>query len=374
MDIGMWRLPGPTKFVQSVLQDLRSGKSAVLLLPFHSPAGLRESVEELVRDNELWMWQVLDSTAVRADNIGSLTMAIREKLRGPWTSAEKCSIEGLAEQIAGRVIWVNQVDEVAWPIWSKFLTRYQHACQSVAIADRGLFCVTRIGIAGSDPVTDVALSVRRWHGMVRRLDMTIYVDKVLTSRFTHPLHQKVALASIVEISGSDPDLALHMASQDLASILDPMNLLKEFAKRRNWTFDAVKNASWKDGMSDVVEGSQILHSAAVAMSEDRTELSRRIWRAQIGVIYPFIEEQRLRIIPQVRGYLHFPINMAFGIVNDAEDLEVGQLLYLLTGKPIRPRLRRLLVHLTAMRHALAHLEPVPLPSLFADEVIQPEAT
>ena len=88
------------------------------------------------------------------------------------------------------------------------------------------------------------------------------------------------------------------------------------------------------------------------------------------VLYPFIEEQRGKIVPQVRSYVRLPVETTYGRVDDPEDLEVGQLLYFLRGKKIEARLWRLLSILTEMRHALAHLEPVPLRSLFADEVLR----
>jgi hypothetical protein len=103
---------------------------------------------------------------------------------------------------------------------------------------------------------------------------------------------------------------------------------------------------------------------------NRAEVKRRVWRGQVAVLYPFIEEQRVKIVPQVRGYLRLPVETTYGRVDDPEDLEVGQLLYFLRGKNIHARLWRLLSILTDMRHALAHLEPVPLRSLLADDVLR----
>jgi hypothetical protein len=208
--------------------------------------------------------------------------------------------------------------------------------------------------------------------MVGRLDMTLYLDRVLAARFSHSLHHKTALAVVTELSGSDARLAQYLAQEDLSTIMSPFETLRDFGASRGWTAERVRNGDWREGTSDTVDGSRLLHSAAVAALGNHSEVKRRVWRGQVAVLYPFIEEQRVKIIPQVRGYLRFPVDTTYGRVDDPEDLEVGHLLYFLRGKRIQPRMWRLLSVLTEMRHALAHLEPVPLRSLFADEVLRSE--
>jgi len=200
--------------------------------------------------------------------------------------------------------------------------------------------------------------------------MTLYLDRVLFSRFPHPLHHKVALAVVTELAGSDAHLARHLANKDLSAIMEPFAVLSDFAATRGWNSESKHTDAWQEGTSDVVDGIRMLHSAAAATKGNRAEVTRRVWRGQVASLYPFIEEQRVKIIPQVRGYIRFPVETTYGIVDNAEDLELGQLLYFLRGKRIQPRLWRLLNLLTEMRHSLAHLEPVPLRSLLAEEVLR----
>ena len=202
-----------------------------------------------------------------------------------------------------------------------------------------------------------------------RLDMTLYLDRVLFSRFPHPLHHKVALAVITELAGSDAHLAQQLAEEDLSGIMEPFAVLSNFAARRGWTLESRRNDTWEEGTIDIVDGTRMLHSAAVAAKGNRAEVIRRVWRGQVGSLYPFIEEHRVKIIPQLRGYIRFPVETTYGTVDNMEDLELGQLLYFLRGKRIPPRLWRLLNLLTEMRRSLAHLEPVPLRSLLAEEIL-----
>jgi hypothetical protein len=369
MEAHWWNLPGPSGFVQGIVQDLRAGKNVVLALPAHAPEGLREAVAERVRENDLWRWKAVRAAEVSSDGAGGIVGALYEKFLPPGPASELRDVAALARRFQGTVVWVEEVAGAAWRAWSQFLAQYQHACQGCPPSERSLFCLPLVGSPTPAPLADVALSIRRWEGVVRRLDMTLYLDRLLGPRFRHPLHHKTALAVVAELAGSDAHLARHLAKEELPSLMSPFEALQAFALARGWSAERVRSAAWHDGTRDVVDGAEMLHSAAAASAGDRAEIKRRVWRGQVAILYPFIEEQRVRVVPLVRGYLRLPLETTYGRVDDPEDLEVGQLLYLLRSKPIQPRLWKRLCLLTEMRHALAHLEPVPMRALLADEVL-----
>lgn len=370
MEIYWWHLPGPARFLHTVVQDLRSGKNVVLAFPPHAPDGFREALAARVRENELWRWRTICAAEFPFDSVASLTARLYDRLVSVPQTSELCTPLKLAQRLVGTVIWVENAAGQAWASWYKFLSQYQHSCQNCDLCDRSLFCVSMAGNPSPLPVADVALSFRPWEGMVGRLDMTLYLDRVLLSRFPHPLHHKVALAVVTELAGSDSHLARHLAKQELSTIMDPFNHLSSFAAARGWTSESKCNEAWQDGTIDVVDGARMLHSAAAAAQGKRTEVTRRVWKGQVASLYPFIEEQRAKLIPLVQGYIRLPVETTYGMVDNADDLELGQLLYFLRGKKVPPRLWRLLMLLTEMRHALAHLEPVPLRSLLADEILR----
>jgi hypothetical protein len=369
MEARWWALPGPTRFVQAIVQDLRAGKNVVLAFPPYAPAGIREALAARVRENELWRWRTVHATDFPCDGVASLAGSLHQKLVPAQQASELSTPLALAQRLVGTIIWVQAVADPAWQTWAKFLTQYQHACQSCDLSDRSLFCLTVIGSPSPPLVPDVALSVRRWEGMVGRLDMALYLDQLLSSRYSVPLHYKTALAVVIELAGSDAQLAQHLVKEELSTIMNPFETLRIVAAERGWTAELMRSVAWQEGTCDKVDGQELMHSAAAAAMGNRAEVKRRVWRGQVAVLYPFIEEQRLKIVPKVRSYLRLPLETTYGRVDDAEDLEVGQLLYFLRGKRIQQRLWRLLTVLTEMRHALAHLEPVPLMSLFTDEVV-----
>lgn len=372
MEVNWWRLPGPTRYVQTLFQELRSGKNVVMVFPRHVTSGLREALAERVREVDLWRWRTINATEFASDGVANLLESLHERFVPTRNPADLCTPMTLAECLVGTIVWVENTTRHTWETWTRFLAQYQHACQACDLPDRSLFCLIVVGNPTPPPVPDVALSVWRWEDRVGRLDMTLYMDRTLLSRFPHPLHHKVALAVLTELAGADSHLAERLAAEDFTTIMAPFEFLTDYAASRGWTLASCRNAAWEEGTVEIIDGKRVLHSAAAAVMGDQAEVTRRIWRGQVSVLYPFIEEQRLTIIPKVRSYLRFPIETTFGLVDEAEDLEVGQLRHFLRGKAIPSRQWKLLNLLTEMRHALAHLEPVPPRSLLAKEILHLE--
>jgi hypothetical protein len=367
-----WQLPGPSSFLDLVEQDLREGKSVLLALPEHPPEGLREALAGRVRPSELWGWRVLDLTEEAKP--GEQPVAVLHRRFPPLEEAPApCTVRSLVGSacLRGLVIWVAGMDAASWSRWRPFLEQYEHACRAVAEMDRALFCIPVVGaLVQTLPTEGVALTTRRWEGVIERLDMALFVTHLTKGRYCHPLHRRVAVSVTVEVALTDPLLARELANADLPSVLDPLPVLTELAGRRGWTAEQVRRPQWHVGMVDQFEGSRVVHSAAVALQGQRDEIDRRIWRGQIGVLFPFIEEQRLRLLNELRRYLSVPLETPLGRITDLRDLELGHLISQLQGARVPGESWRLLRCLKGMRDSLAHLEPVRSGVLLSAEVLR----
>jgi hypothetical protein len=367
MDPRWWALDGPACFADVVVEDLRGGRNVVLVLPDGAPDGLRDAVGERVRRNELWAWRTYRAASDGADAVAPAEALHRRfaptqdpgALRNPATLAAAPPLRGL-------IIWVEGIDAVCWPAWRDFLTRYQHACAGRLEEDRGLFCVPLPCSFGGPVTPDVALSVRRWRDALGRSDLQLYLTRLLAGRPVPALHRQAAISVGTELASGDLQLARELAALELRDLLDPMVFLRDYGVRQGW---GEEPAGVHAGQARWVDGREVIHSAVLALKGDQTGLRHRIWRGQVGVVYPFIEEQRIALLPQVQGFLRFPLQTTYGIVHEIEDLEVGQLAHFLRATRLPQRLWRLLLTLTRMRHALAHLEAVPAECLFSPEVL-----
>ena len=371
MDAHWWELPGPAAFLRAAWEDVRGGKNVVLTLPAIAPVGLRDGLAALVRQAELWAWRDFPA----GDGPCSpaiLVEQLHQRLAPPKAAGLVVSVDTLAAdaRLADTVIWVEGMTAACWPAWRAFLGQYERACQMCPEQGRGLFCVPLTGeVARQVPEAAVALSVRRWWGVVGEVDLLLDLSLRADGRPMPPLHRRLALAVACELSGTDAALARALAGLGLRQLLEPQEFLRAEAARRGWNAARARQPTWEDGLVDGVNGEDVVHSVALVIRGDDAELRRRIWQAEVAVLYPFLEEQRLRLLPRLRPYLRLPVETAYGRVDDIYDLELGQLVHFLRGRNLARELWRLLNLLTDMRHALAHLRPVPVEYLFADELL-----
>jgi hypothetical protein len=371
MDERWWQFPGPSQFLQTVARDLSQGNNVLLALPALVPDGLRDALAEQVRHNDLLTWREVPAQA----GDSGLTLLV-ERLHEQFAPVENpgavlsAATLASAKSFVGTVVWVEGMNQRAWPVWREFLRQFQHACNGLAEWSRGLFCLPLGGPLATEAAGDVALTVRRWRGVVGPLDLSLDLAQLIDGRRENPLHRKLRFALSLELAGPDVALARELARLDLLTLIEPQETLVQVAVRRGWTSDGVGNPTWEEGMVDDFDGAEWVHAAVQARQGDVAAVRRRVWRAEVGVLYPFLEEQRLRLVTQVRPYLRLPVETPYGTVKDATDLELGQLVHYLRGRRVPQPLWRVLAQLKDMRHALAHLQPVPADCLFAEEILR----
>jgi hypothetical protein len=264
-------------------------------------------------------------------------------------------------------MWVDHLDAGRWPVWARFFSQFQHACHARDEDRRGLFCVPLVGGLPAEPDGDTALAVHRWGQSLTRLDVMLYLDRLLPQAFPSRTLRQVALAVATELGGADPSLGARLAAMGVQLLADPLALLAEHAAERGWSAGCVERPAWHGGVVEWLDGEERANSAALIAAGDREAVWRRVWQGQVRVLYPFIEEQRVRLVPEVGGFLRFPLETTYGLVDRAIDLEIGQLVYFLRGHRLPDLTWRQLLVLCNMRHSLAHLRPVELRDLMSPE-------
>ena len=258
MDAHWWELPGPATFLRSAWEDVRGGKNVVLALPATAPPGLRDGLSALVRQAEMWAWRDFPA----GDGAASPAVLI-EQLHHRFAPPKLCGVVLSADTLAGdprladTVIWVEGITATCWPGWRTFLSQYERACQMRPELGRGLFCVPLTGkAAGQVPEPAVALSVRRWWGVVGEIDLLLDLSLRADGRRMPALHRRLALAVACELSGTDAALARVLAELGLRQLLEPQEFLRAEAVRRGWDAAQARRPNWEDGLIDGVNGEE----------------------------------------------------------------------------------------------------------------------
>jgi hypothetical protein len=384
-----WQLPGPAAFLNLVDGDLRQGKSVVLALPEYAPTGLREALAGQVKKNDFWDWRQVslqenesssdDPVRLLSDrlalSIETAPNSLFKNLPKTFQPANRNlqsnpvpDVKALVdcEAFCGNVIWLEGLTERFWQNWQAFFDEYAQFCQNRCELERSLFCVPMVGTLTQQlPTETETLSIRRWHGVVDRLDMQLYISSQKAhSRVANTLERNLIIAMGAEIAGTDPELANRLSKLPFNELLAPFETLKQVAKQRGWNEEQLSDPKWHLGMLDDIEGTPIVHAAVLAMQANRDqksqdELRRRIWRGQVGVLFPFIEEQRVRLLEELHAFLEVPLETPFGTITEIHDLEIGHIDYLVKkNSPKSHKAEPLLKSLKEIRHTIAHLDPI----------------
>lgn len=370
MDI-WWQLPGPLKFISSLAQDLRNGKNIVLCLPEYHPNDLLRALRRTYDENQAISWVNISLSDNEIDPVEFLCRYFDLEIHPETFMNANILCEKLGF-IKGIII-LDGFTQRNWGPWKDFLSDYEHALRSKAKETRTPFIVFIKGdIALDPPHQEVALSIRKWDGVVDLVDMLAYTSHLLPDSNMPSLLRQVALYTVAELAMWDPLLAINLVRQDLNTILNPLEYLTELAVERDWkeiNLD-VKSASWCFGASAVFEDRIKLHTLALASNGYTDEIKQRLWSAQVKVLLPFVEDRRGEIIQVLSDDLWAPYIAKDKTINDIHGLEISHIYdQTQANKNLDYRLRKLIKVLRDIRNTLAHVEIVSADTLRSSEML-----
>ena len=352
-----WTLPGPAEYVSSVVQSIKDGNHVILALPSYVPKSIDKEIKE--RLGKSWPLYALPADS----GFSALDFIYDHFLQGIESAAARSAEELVqSEAIHNRVFYLRLQTGQQWDAWSPFLTDYIDACHSFGRRGPAQFLVILIDEAASVNTNEEALlRVKRWSNITDLLDATLYAALVYQERPNDPLKRRLAIATIAEFSLWDPSIADIFVEQGSDALDRPYEILLDVGRSRGW--EAGSQPAWEYGQADFFEGEKRIHSAFLALQGRRDDLSRRIWKAQISVIFPFLEQCRRSIIESANGTLHPPgkieRNGYTRFVESVEDLEFSDLHEQLRAFHHHDsRELTMLRELRSIRNDLAHMKSI----------------
>jgi uncharacterized protein (DUF2249 family) len=358
-----WTIPGPRSFIDAIIDDVREGKSVFLILPEHSPGRLSHALRETLREESNWEAVNVIPGANPVDFLYThfVPDADPRKLRSELSLAGE-------EEFQRRLIWIESIPAEDWAGWSEFFLEYERVSRAVPESRRSLFLVRVTGRAKAPtPPVGVGLSSLCWDGWLRRSDMQLYSNSCIRETRSE-LETDLTIAVVSELGGWDPALCEYLADFKLSELIRPTELLEKFAAERSWTFQPgpYDEVTWGDGLWQTYLGKQTPHTSFGAFLLGQRFLNRLLWKAEIGILMPYIEEKRQALIEQCRAHLRLPYYSKYGVINDVYDLEIGILELLLnqSGVPSKATLE-FINNLKLARNQLSHLAPVDSSILLA---------
>lgn len=353
-----WSLPGPEGFVRTLTEDLRRGANLVVALPRWAPEGLAQAVATELRDDDLLRWRPLALEGMPQDDpLGLLVRRYapdvpERELRDPADLVESTAF-------SGNLVWITGLKEEAWTAWRSLLQRYADTVRRRPAEDRALICLVVTGFPPEAlPREEPALSVRLWRDTITELDMLAWLHYLMGRRKTHGvLQRRLQVRHALELVAYDAHLACQAASQPLEDLASPAAWLAGVAEARGWT---AKNAvCWEEGTCDSMEGQEVRHPAYLAVTDGaKGQLGSLVWRAQVGVLFPYLEEARNHYLREYGTLLKVPYQTDYGaVIQHRQELELSHIHHQLRRRGGSNNLDRLRL-LREVRNALAHHQPL----------------
>jgi hypothetical protein len=358
-----WTIPGPRRFLDAIIDDVREGKSVFLILPENAPGRVSHSLKEALRED--FNWESIN--VIPGTNPVDFLYALLVPNADPRRLRSESSLAS-EQDFQRKLIWIEEISEGDWAAWSKFFLEYERVSRAVPESRRSLFVIRMIGpaVALMAPVA-VGLSSLRWDGWLRQNDMQLYSNSCIRDRKSG-LETDLTIALVSELGGWDPALCEYLADFELCKLIEPAQLLEQFAAERGWCFKpgSYDDDAWSKGLWQTFLRKQTPHTSFGAFLLGQRFLSRLLWKAEIGILMPYIEEKRQVLIEQYRMHLKLPYYSKYGVINDVYDLEIGILELLLNQSGVPPKtVLEFISNLKMARNQLSHLTPVDSSILLA---------
>lgn len=348
-----WTLPGPSRFVDRMVQDIRQSKNVVVALPKLVPDGIRQATQQRVKKSG-WRW----CRIVPHPKYHPLDQ-LYETLTGESTAEKHVEYFDLAEhdEVRGTIAWIDLETSETPDTWVQCIEAYANSIKRLEPKSPLLL----LGVLQNDRTSGIPngktyLSVRVWKNVIRAVDVRNVTERELRKRSFNPTKHQLAVETIARVALWDVQLATELASRPLAEITAPFDVLEDYAHAQTWSVD--QEARWEDGTYGQFFGEPQTHSALCVLQGNLQVVERRIWAAQTGVVLPFLEARLRTLINRLDCLppMWTTTNGAREKIVKRENFELRHVAEILSEAGAAGDLAHMARRLKDMRNRLAHLE------------------
>ena len=357
MAFSWWDIPGPYRFVSRVENDLRDRVNVVAALP----TGLGREWFNFFRRRWSDDQERIDVLHLSAESGSPL-----DELCGTFTThpVGTMTIRTLVQEkeFCGRTIGIVLDSKESVKNWMEFLLAYQRECRFIEVLDRTVLLLATEGVSPKLlPASATHLRVHIYEGFARPYDCYMYAWVLLGTEDKQAWRTDLKMAMCAQLAQWDPRVCEVLSDRDISSILEPGSYIRDLSAVLD-TADELSDADegWAIGILQRYDDQVIYHSGWLARDTLSQEFQRRVWTAQIQVIFPLIERMRQQAIKRYGHRFRLPILVGDGeYVKDPYELEISMVRRIVSRLDGIPKavLHRL-DQAWDFRNALAHLQPL----------------
>lgn len=330
VDRGYWEnITGPANFKRAIVKALKDRKNVLLFVQQDIPwrQQLRYSVEDESKDNEVDMIH-MDYTDENLQGSSLLQWVIEHYLEPQQRKLYRAGITNPCDFISkqaslqNKIIWVKGIpEEQTQNLKDEILSYAKFQNKN---PDRVRFVLEIRDSQGRN--TDTAnLSSISWNDYISTYDSLLFAY-LISSQLTN--HQNTLLQSYsahiaAEICGFDSEIIYEFLQNFDGLSQDPLELIQTLHEQHRDT-----------GRGVYEPGQTAQHPFYLLNQGDTATIVQRIWKAQVQVLFPYIEQCRVQMIRSNQENLEkcLPVKDSFGnIINHPFELELGTIFYLAFG-------------------------------------------
>lgn len=365
MTLSWWEIPGPSRFVRQVENDLLDRLNVVAALP--AGAG-RDWFSFFMRH---WSdgQNSIEVLHVKGDNRAPLEILSEAFTTNPSWEASIGALVG-ESSFRGQTIGILIEDVDTVRVWCDFLMVYERESRLIDSLDRAVLLVATEGVRPQAlPKAETLLRVHIYDGYARTHDCYMYAWVLLGVEERQAWRTELKMALCAQLAQWDPRLCEELSDRDISSILRRSTSVGSLPTGRDAHLAHDADYYWASGILQRQSGTAVFHSGWIARDTATREFERRVWAAQVQVVFPLIEQLRLQAIERYGDRFQMPLQVGPSeYVQDAYELEIAmvrRLIDRLGGVPniVQRRLRQ--AH--EYRNALAHLTPLTAEQIQAFE-------
>ena len=202
-----------------------------------------------------------------------------------------------------------------------------------------------------------------------REDIASHWTEYITNRGNEGDAPRICVAmEIARAEGvrEDSGLRTRLWSQFVSS-LDSRVVIERLGRRFGWR---ARSIALKSALVAELAGPDLADAAQLAQQSLETILSgnqhrgRQVWKAQVAVLFPIVEQERRRLLEKHRMRWCLPFTRKDGRrIERVEELEIGDMVVQAFSDNALIEERRGLAWLRSVRNHLAHFETVPWETL-----------
>lgn len=350
----MWKLNGPSKFIQNVADELQHGVSCIVDVPPFFPGDLIDVVEKEVSHAGRMHAVVVPPEILNTYSEFQITRNLFS-----FIGLRVDDVTDLNALVAGVTDYVFLYDggcndQMSWETLKCWMLRFLRQVQQLSESERPTFCIT-IPEHYSMIENEIGLKFASWKKVVRESDVRHYVDDIGEMFEANRFLGRVKKSIVVELGRTDLELVAHLCRFSLQELLSDEKLLQRFRQESPWMQDG--NPFWERQALLHWDDLEESHSCFLDETDQMSEIRRRVWKAQVVSVFPFLESRRCEIVKNVRDLIPASFRSVTGEIKDVESLELGEIFYELNKLSRPPSNTAEVRNLRSIRHELAHLRP-----------------